>query len=186
VGAIKDARTGAAADLAFVVSDSPIGSIVLKSGISGYDINGEMIAEIVLPDDIDGDGNMDDAVALYSTSYIGKVQTARGINGDVVVEGTNATGFSLSSLVTKAGGFHGDMVLDGNAGKIQLGGDFGSSLQVGGNVLGVVQDSATSPLWLSGANSAFTNGLTVRKGNVVYDVSIKGQLLRLQDLISER
>jgi len=37
-----------------------------------------------------------------------------------------------------------------------------------------------------GLDPSLVGGLTVRKGNVVYDVSLKGQLLRLQDLISER
>ena len=37
-----------------------------------------------------------------------------------------------------------------------------------------------------GLDPELIGGLTVRKGNVVYDVSLKGQLLRLQDRISER
>lgn len=37
-----------------------------------------------------------------------------------------------------------------------------------------------------GIDPALVGGLTVRKGNRVYDVSLKGQLERLQDTISER
>jgi F-type H+-transporting ATPase subunit delta len=37
-----------------------------------------------------------------------------------------------------------------------------------------------------GLDPGLVGGLTVRKGNRVFDVSIKGQLLRLKDTISER
>jgi len=134
VKSIKDSRKGFADDLAFIVSDAPIGSIKLNSGIAGYDVNGLTVADVDVPADADADGDTNDAVAVYSESFIGKVQTARGINGDVVITGRDGQGYSLSGLSTKTGGYHGDMVLAGNAGKIQLAGNFGSSLQAGGSV----------------------------------------------------
>ncbi|MHC4591284.1 MAG: Ig-like domain-containing protein, partial [Planctomycetota bacterium] len=134
VGAIKDARRGVKGEVAFIASDAPIKSIQLKSGMSGHYLNGRTLSGVVFPADIDGDGDTDDATALYCEGaiQIGKLESA--CEGDIWLGGTDAKGMSLKSLSIKHGGFHGDLVAPGDVGKVGLGGDFGSGMDIGGSL----------------------------------------------------
>jgi len=110
VGALKDARKGAPADIAFFASDGPVKSVKLKSGIAGYDVNGLGFGGLAFGVDWDADGENDDPLAIHTGGWLAAVQTSPGsIVGDVSVAGADAKGVALKSLKTKGGGFHGDL-----------------------------------------------------------------------------
>ncbi len=113
---IKDSRSGDPGDLAFIISDSPVRNISLKSGITGYDVNGMTVGGIDLRGDIDGDGDVDDPLALY------------------VMSGEDAKDRALSGKFTARGTVGGDMVFDGHANKIKVrGGDLDGDVVVRSN-----------------------------------------------------
>jgi RHS repeat-associated protein len=134
VGSFKDGRKGTLGDIAFIASDGAIKSIALKGGMTGYGLNGLRLGGLVLPYDIDGDGDTTDATAIYSTGAVGKVSLAGNAAGDIWIGGADAKGLALSSLSTKTGGYHGDLTAHGNVGKMTLAGDFGSLIHVLGSL----------------------------------------------------
>ncbi|MCA9293965.1 MAG: peptidylprolyl isomerase [Phycisphaerales bacterium] len=88
VGVLKDARPDSH-DLAFIVSSAHIGQINLRGSVLGMDIN-----DVVLPggtqleDDIDGDGKLDDAVAIYIPSgFVDTLRVRGDLSGDVIATG---------------------------------------------------------------------------------------------------
>ncbi len=135
VGSIKDGRKGALADLAFIVSDAPVKSVKLKSGVSGYDLNGVAIGGLALPQDIDGDGDTADLTAFYSAGALGKFSFGKDLVGDVWIGGVDPKkGLAFGAFQSKSGGFHGDFTALGGGGKFALGGNFGSALDVRGSL----------------------------------------------------
>ena len=66
VKGIKDGWRGTRGDIAFIAADLPIRKIQVKGGVSGYDLNGLSLGGIDFAEDIDGDGQTDDATAVYS------------------------------------------------------------------------------------------------------------------------
>jgi len=101
VNKIRDARSGDPGDLAFIVSDAPVKKISLKSGIEGYDVNGMTVGGIALPADIDGDGRVDDPLALF-------------------ISGADSKGRALKGKFTAHDTVAGDMVFEGHANKIKI------------------------------------------------------------------
>ena len=134
VDSIIDARKGPVGNLAFIASSAPIGKIKLKSGLMGYNLNGAVFDDFILPADIDGDGNLSDLTALYSGGYIRIAQLAAGTDADIVIGGTDANGLAFNKFQIKSGGFHGDFTAMGSGGKLTLAGDFGSSIRIEGSL----------------------------------------------------
>ncbi len=90
IGSIVDQRD--AGDLGFVVTDASVGSLDLRSSITGYDLNGFLLPNQILPEDIDGDGDLDDLVAFFTP--VGETDSLRirgDLVGDVVVDGIFST-----------------------------------------------------------------------------------------------
>lgn len=84
VGQIIDDRRDAVGDLAFIITDSGVSSLRLNHAISGYDLNGFALPGLVLPDDLDGDGQFNDPIAIYAPVGVLESLDARGgLNGDV-------------------------------------------------------------------------------------------------------
>jgi len=134
VGSIKDGRKGELGDVAFIASDAPIKSIQLRGSLSGYGLNGLTLGGIALPADIDGDGDTDDTTAIYSAGAIGSIKVDGDALGDVWIGAADAKGMALKSFQSKYGGYHGDFTAYGDVGKVSLGSDFGSSLNVLGSL----------------------------------------------------
>ncbi|MCK4276083.1 MAG: FG-GAP repeat protein, partial [Phycisphaerae bacterium] len=148
VGGVFDARTGTPRPLAFIACDSPIGTVNLRGGIAGYDLNGLTLAGLALPDDIDGDGETDDPTGIYSGGYLRSVLARGDVAGDVVVGG------DLNFLQVIGGDLTGDVVLTGSkigkvivkngdiTGDIEADGDIGTVMAIGGDIMGsIVSDS---------------------------------------------
>jgi len=154
IGSIKDGRKGLIGDVSFIAADAPIKSIQLKGGMSGFNVNGLTLGGLGLPIDIDGDGDLTDAAAIYSTGAVGSVTLTRNATGDIWIGGKDSKGTALSSLSNKTGGYHGDLVAAGNVGKVSLGGTFGSSMDIQGSLA----------------------GLTIRGGNLAGTISATGTL----------
>ncbi len=133
---IKDARKGTISDIAFIATDGSIKSMKLKSGMSGYDLNGQTLGDITFAPDIDGDGNTSDATAIYSVGAAGKVAFTGDMDGDVWVGGTDSKGLAFSAFQSKSGDFYGDLVALGSGGKFALGGSFDSNVDVQGSLKG--------------------------------------------------
>ncbi len=137
VGSIKDGRKGALADLAFIASSAPVKSISLKSGLTGYDINGLTTGDLAIPADIDGDGDAADVNAVYAAGPVGSIKVGADVQGDVWIGGADNKGLALKSFQSKAGGYHGELVALGDVGAVKLGGDLGSGITVLGALKGL-------------------------------------------------
>ena len=137
VGSIKDGRKGPLGDLAFIASNAAVRSVSLKSGLSGYDINGLTGGDLVLPADIDGDGDTADATAVYAAGPVGSMKVGADVHGDVWIGGADGKGVALKSFQSKSGGYHGDLVAFGDVGTVKLDGDLGSSISVLGALKGL-------------------------------------------------
>ena len=127
-GSIKDSRKGSLGSLAFIASNAPIKSIQLKSGMSGYNLNGLTLGGLSMPADIDSDGNLADLTAIYSKGAASTVSIAGKVAGDIWVGG------AMGSLSITSGSLSADLTAMGNVGKISLGGDFGSSMHILGSL----------------------------------------------------
>jgi len=166
VGTISDGRKGLViGDLSFIASNAPIKGITLKSGMTGMRLDGMSLGGLTFPTDLDGDGEPADLTAIYDTGAVQTVLTARGVSGDVIVKGANSSGVSLSSFTTTTGGFHGDMIMPGSAGKITLGGALSSEINVGG---------ALSSLSIKGNMNA---GSHVKVGGTLGTLKVTGSLV---------
>jgi len=102
--------------LAFIASDAPIDSVRLKSGLAGYDINGATFGSLTLPADIDGDGDLNDPVSLWtpgrvksidvagpwaggaSAAWIGTAKAGGSFGVDLRLAGADPRGVSLGTL----------------------------------------------------------------------------------------
>jgi subtilisin family serine protease len=123
VGSIKD-QGGSDGSIAYIVSDTGIGSIKLKSSITGANINGAVLDGLALPADIDGDGNTADFTGLYVDGYVGKMDVPGDVMADLYFG-------SLGRLKVKGSAFT-DIVVNGASGQISLGGDAMGSIGIGG------------------------------------------------------
>ncbi|MFW6189807.1 MAG: hypothetical protein ACOC7T_05165 [Planctomycetota bacterium] len=108
VGAVVDARRGERGDIAYIVSDAPIGRVALRSGVTGQDLNGKTVNGIPMPDDIDGDGETADPTAVYSAGDLGSLIVFGDVGGDVVGAG------DLTTLSVLGGDLVGDVRLTGS------------------------------------------------------------------------
>ncbi len=133
VGAIKDARGGDAAPVAFLAADSAIGSVKINSGLAGFDLNGRTLGGLTFADDMDGDGDSADPTALYAAGAVGKIKVRGAVSGDVLVGGTSGRA-SLGKFGVKDGGMAGDLVAEGGMGKVKLEGAFTGAMDVGGSL----------------------------------------------------
>ncbi len=85
VGTVKDNRKSGDGDIAFVVSDSDIGTISFRNTLVGFDLNGFVLpGGLLLGEDVDGDGSGDDMVAVFVTGSLGKLVMKDGLTGSVV------------------------------------------------------------------------------------------------------
>ena len=85
VGSIKDARKSSTADISFVVSSVPVGSINIRGDVTGFNLNGRVVGSMLLPDDIDGDGSIeDDTSFLLMNGQTKKIDVAGDVDGDIV------------------------------------------------------------------------------------------------------
>jgi peptidyl-prolyl cis-trans isomerase A (cyclophilin A) len=93
VGAITDLRRTPTGDIAFIVCESAIRSIRIASPLSGFNLNGFSVPGIILPEDTDGDGDVSDAVAIFTGTGLAMttLQLLGGVNGDVVIPSGVAT-----------------------------------------------------------------------------------------------
>jgi hypothetical protein len=86
VGSIRDGRR-MGSDVAFIASDAPVGSIWLRAGISGENLNGRQLGGINFAGDIDGDGWIDDYTGLYCTGGVGSVGLRGDLHSDAFIDG---------------------------------------------------------------------------------------------------
>jgi len=98
VGKITDKRGDNAGELAFIASNAPVGSIALKSGIVGYDLNGQSLGGLNFAADVDGDGETDDYTSVYCGATLGSLRLLGTGSGAVVAEGVDARGWSIGTL----------------------------------------------------------------------------------------
>ena len=136
VGTIKDGRKGWPGALAFIASSGPLKGAKLKSGIGGLNLNGLTLGGITFAADIDGDGQVDDLTAFWSAGAAGSLKIEGDTNADVWIGGADSKGLAFKSFQSKTGGFHGDFWAMGNGGKLSFGGDFGSSINIHGDLKG--------------------------------------------------
>ena len=88
VGRIVDHRTGEKGDIAFIASDARIGTLDINGDIAGFNLNGRTFDGVAFPDDVDGDGDTDDATALYvSAGHCGWLNVDGEATGDVLLAG---------------------------------------------------------------------------------------------------
>ncbi len=176
VGSIKDARKGGG-PVAFIVSDAPIKSLGLKSGMDGYNLNGLVVEGHAFSYDIDGDGTSTDGLALSVDGSAGKASFAGDVTGDVLVSGVDAKGLSFSGFSIKGGAFHADFVAAGGVGKMDIEGGVASSITVGGALksFSIKDGDLSGPLSIGGAVGKLSVGGDVETGgSVVVDGDLKG------------
>jgi protocatechuate 3,4-dioxygenase beta subunit len=139
VGLVFDQRYatgGEVEDVAFFASDAPVGLMLLKSGVAGYDVNGKTIAEFTFPNDVDEDGATDDLTGIYVADKLGTTIVSGEIAGDVVTDG-------LGLLQTLGGGLSGDLDFSGDGGPIILGGDLTGRVETDGGLSYVAAQNVT-------------------------------------------
>ena len=107
VGTIKDKRKDQPGDLAFIASDAPVKTIKLKSGMSGFPLNGRELGGMTFDTDLDKDGDTTDATAIYTPANVKTVKLFGDVEGDLVIGGT------LSKLIVKDGDFRADLRVEG-------------------------------------------------------------------------
>ena len=86
VGSITERRAG---ELSFIVSSARVDEIRLKSAISGFALNGVLLADnVLLAEDIDGDNVFNDNTSLLLTGGLTtSLRLDSGLSGDVLAEG---------------------------------------------------------------------------------------------------
>lgn len=131
VGEIKDQRKDLElSSIAFIASEVPIEQVQIDGPIGGYDINGRALsASFVLPEDVDGDGDLTDPVGFYGPmSDEMELTVNRPVRGDVVLG--SASKLSIFWLSNAA-----DLVTTGDALDLSvLGTDGFSDVLIGGYV----------------------------------------------------
>jgi cyclophilin family peptidyl-prolyl cis-trans isomerase len=85
VGQVKDNRKSGDGEIAFVVSDSAVGTISFRNTLTGFDLNGFVLpGGLEIGEDADGDGSGDDPVAVFVTGSLGKLALKDGLTGSIV------------------------------------------------------------------------------------------------------
>ena len=88
VNKIVDKRKALAGEITFIISNSRINSVDMKESLAGFDLTGMFLPELQFDDDIDGDGQSGDPLALYVGAGALKALTLRdGVTGDMVLKG---------------------------------------------------------------------------------------------------
>lgn len=86
VGSVRDARGADAGDLSFLISNAPVNLIQLRGGITGFNLNGQLVAGIQFDEDIDGDGDFFDLTSIFVPSgRINSIHIGGDLGGDVVL-----------------------------------------------------------------------------------------------------
>ena len=169
-----DLRTGTP-PLGFLVSDGDVGTVILKAGVTGADLNGFTTeGDWTLADDLDGDGDTDDLTALYVGGRIGSLISYGDVDGDVVVDG------DLALIYVLGGDLNGDVVLTGSdLGKVIVrNGDITGNIQASGNIAMVYALGGG----ISGDVTANTGAITMvyaRGGDVSGTVSAAGNVTKV-------
>lgn len=135
VGSIKDARKGDLGDLAYIAAAAPIKSIKVKSGVTGFHLNGYGVDGVVFPSDIDSDGHTDDLTAVYAPGGVGKISLGGSLQGDIWIGGADSKGVALKSFSLLQGDLLGEIVAQaGSVNKVTIAGALaaGSNVRVGG------------------------------------------------------
>ena len=85
VGSFTDSRDTNAGNLAFLLSDAKVGTIRAHHGLSGFNLNGFVLPGFVLDQDIDGDGDIADSLAVFVPGgQLSSLSVQSGLSGDVV------------------------------------------------------------------------------------------------------
>ncbi len=88
IGSIKDARTTNIAEIGFIAANVPINNINIRGDVEGFNLNGRVLGSMLLPDDIDGDGSVeDDTSILILDGLTKKVRIDGDVDGDIVAMG---------------------------------------------------------------------------------------------------
>ena len=103
VGSINDTRKGTLDDLGFIVAPQPVKSLTLKSGMTGYNLNGVDLQNTSFADDADQDGDVDDRTALFTFNAVGSIKIGGLLDGDVVL-GADGKGQSTQSFTVDLAG----------------------------------------------------------------------------------
>jgi len=87
VGKVSDKRA-LPTDLAFFICDRPVASLALRSGITGFDLNGIPVGGISrFSPDIDFDGDTADRTALHIQGTVAKLALTGNLTGDAIIQG---------------------------------------------------------------------------------------------------
>jgi len=125
---IGDSRRGALNDFSFIACMNDTRGVVLKSTVTGVDLNGATMGGVPFPGDVDGDGMTDDLTGLYVEGNLGRATLRAGSSSDVVVGG------NVTSYIYSRGDMLGDVAVDGNAQAIRLyNGTYAGDITVGGD-----------------------------------------------------
>lgn len=88
VGAIEDLRAAPQGQLAFIISNTSVGSFRLNSAITGFNLNGQVMPGQAFDPDIDGDGRLNDPLGIFVRGgVVGSIAAPGGLTGDVVAPG---------------------------------------------------------------------------------------------------
>ena len=124
VGKITDSRRAPGAgdgsgygEVAFIASNVGLKSVSLKSGITGYTLDGLEVGGLAFGDDPDADGEPDDLTGFWAGGSVGSLSLYGDLTGDVVVHG------DLGKLYGRAG-LNADVVVDGALKTLSLAGDW--------------------------------------------------------------
>ncbi len=116
--------------IAFVIVDGNVDRAVFRSNLDGMPLGGLSLGMgVTLPQDVDGDGETDDATAFVCFGDLGLYRSQGHVTGDVVVHGSAGRmifGNSHSS-------FAADVVIDENLGLLRSTDPVGGWTSVGGS-----------------------------------------------------
>ena len=140
VGSIMDARTSANGTLAFIAANCQIGNVMLKGGMTGFNLNGKTMGGLTFLADIDGDGDTTDGTAVYSGGGLAMlmVRGSGTVAGDVVTQGrlgmVLALGVTIAGDITSGASIGNVIGLTGGAitGSVRSAGSIGMVMSSGG------------------------------------------------------
>ena len=185
LGAFVDQRTSPS-PLSFLVSEGWVNRVDIKSSMAGANINGlSLPGGWELPEDMDGDVNLQDPTSFYSTGKLLSFATPEDIGGDVlaggnigrVIAGSPGGGppaFAQQSNGTEAA-IAGDVRTPAHINLIYArGGDITGDVEAGGklNQLRTHQGSVAGDVTVGGN----LNVLMARRGDISGDVTVDGNL----------